>query len=249
MEWAEADDWIRHKNHIHHLYIVENRPLHDVMRLMKSRYGFQATPKMYKTKLSRWKFRKHREHQHRRRIPNETQSRNISQCMELIPAPRSCPPPAMTRVYPVTIPEWIFHIIKQYNEGSCRGKTWYTTADGRFTTCKDPMHAEIQVDQFVACWISGLSPTKHGTFVEMGHEMSKACDLIPTLVQAEHPHLVRAVLELLRYYNMARCYDMARIVLAHLHNMTNLYLGPKYPLTQLWSLLLHVGDGARDEVI
>jgi hypothetical protein len=34
--------WEQHKEMIHQLWIVENRPLHDVMRKMEKDHGFKA---------------------------------------------------------------------------------------------------------------------------------------------------------------------------------------------------------------
>ncbi|KAI5861530.1 hypothetical protein GGS23DRAFT_137872 [Durotheca rogersii] len=48
--------WETHKAEICRLYLDENRRLKDVMEIMESRHGFRASPKMYKTKLTQWKF-------------------------------------------------------------------------------------------------------------------------------------------------------------------------------------------------
>jgi hypothetical protein len=36
-------DWEAHREHLTRLYQVEERPLKEVMEIMKERYGFQAT--------------------------------------------------------------------------------------------------------------------------------------------------------------------------------------------------------------
>ncbi|KAL7629806.1 hypothetical protein AAE478_001329 [Parahypoxylon ruwenzoriense] len=50
------DVWEAHKVEIARLYLDENKRLKDVMEIMESQWGFRASPKMYKTKLTQWKF-------------------------------------------------------------------------------------------------------------------------------------------------------------------------------------------------
>ncbi|KAI1321500.1 hypothetical protein F5Y16DRAFT_68162 [Xylariaceae sp. FL0255] len=46
--------WEALKEEIVSLYLIENMRLVDVIPLMENKYGFSATPKMYKTKLKEW---------------------------------------------------------------------------------------------------------------------------------------------------------------------------------------------------
>ncbi|KAI1463839.1 uncharacterized protein F4812DRAFT_233933 [Daldinia caldariorum] len=48
--------WETHKAEIGRLYLDENKRLKDVMEIMEERWGFRASQKMYKTKLTQWKF-------------------------------------------------------------------------------------------------------------------------------------------------------------------------------------------------
>ncbi|KAI1451762.1 hypothetical protein F4805DRAFT_72247 [Annulohypoxylon moriforme] len=50
------DVWEAHKAEIARLYLDENKRLKDVMEIMESQWGFRASQKMYKTKLTQWKF-------------------------------------------------------------------------------------------------------------------------------------------------------------------------------------------------
>ncbi|KAI1765441.1 hypothetical protein GGR53DRAFT_490460 [Hypoxylon sp. FL1150] len=50
------DVWEAHKAAIARLYLEENKRLKDVMEIMESQWGFRASQKMYKTKLTQWKF-------------------------------------------------------------------------------------------------------------------------------------------------------------------------------------------------
>ncbi|KAI1383734.1 uncharacterized protein F4822DRAFT_417403 [Hypoxylon trugodes] len=50
------DVWEAHKAEISRLYLDENKRLKDVMEIMESQWGFRASQKMYKTKLTQWKF-------------------------------------------------------------------------------------------------------------------------------------------------------------------------------------------------
>ncbi|CCF36756.1 hypothetical protein CH063_08246 [Colletotrichum higginsianum] len=55
-EQVPAEAWESFKLTIRHLYLEERRPLKEVMQIMADQYGFQATPKMYKTRFSQWGF-------------------------------------------------------------------------------------------------------------------------------------------------------------------------------------------------
>ncbi|KAK1978880.1 hypothetical protein LZ30DRAFT_199071 [Colletotrichum cereale] len=55
-EQVPAEAWESFKLTIRHLYLEERRPLKEVMQIMNDQYGFQATPKMYKTRFSQWGF-------------------------------------------------------------------------------------------------------------------------------------------------------------------------------------------------
>ncbi|KAF5024113.1 hypothetical protein F66182_3815 [Fusarium sp. NRRL 66182] len=55
-EQVPAEAWESFKNTIRTLYLEERKPLKEVMSVMADKYGFQATPKMYKTRFSQWGF-------------------------------------------------------------------------------------------------------------------------------------------------------------------------------------------------
>ncbi|KAI0889431.1 uncharacterized protein GGS22DRAFT_71053 [Annulohypoxylon maeteangense] len=47
--------WERHKEEIHKLYIEQNKPLTELMEIMRKK-GIEATPRMYKAKFAQWGF-------------------------------------------------------------------------------------------------------------------------------------------------------------------------------------------------
>ncbi|KAK1240571.1 hypothetical protein MKX07_004599 [Trichoderma sp. CBMAI-0711] len=55
-EQVPAEAWEQYKSTIRTLYLEERKPLKEVMSVMAEQYGFQATPKMYKTRFSQWGF-------------------------------------------------------------------------------------------------------------------------------------------------------------------------------------------------
>lgn len=55
-EQVPAEAWESFKSTIRALYLEERKPLKEVMSIMADKYGFQATPKMYKTRFSQWGF-------------------------------------------------------------------------------------------------------------------------------------------------------------------------------------------------
>ncbi|EHK19688.1 uncharacterized protein TRIVIDRAFT_58331 [Trichoderma virens Gv29-8] len=55
-EQVPAEAWEQYKSTIRALYLEERKPLKEVMSIMADKYGFQATPKMYKTRFSQWGF-------------------------------------------------------------------------------------------------------------------------------------------------------------------------------------------------
>jgi len=55
-EQVPAEAWEGLKSTIRDLYLVERKPLKQVMSIMAEKYNFQATPKMYKTRFSQWGF-------------------------------------------------------------------------------------------------------------------------------------------------------------------------------------------------
>lgn len=55
-EQVPAEAWESLKTTIRSLYLEERKPLKEVMNIMADKYGFQATPKMYKTRFSQWGF-------------------------------------------------------------------------------------------------------------------------------------------------------------------------------------------------
>lgn len=55
-EQVPAEAWESYKSTIRTLYLEERKPLKEVMAIMADKYGFQATPKMYKTRFSAWGF-------------------------------------------------------------------------------------------------------------------------------------------------------------------------------------------------
>jgi hypothetical protein len=55
-EQVPAEAWEQFKTTIRGLYLEDRKPLKEVMSIMADKYGFQATPKMYKTRFSQWGF-------------------------------------------------------------------------------------------------------------------------------------------------------------------------------------------------
>lgn len=55
-EQVPAEAWESYKSIIRTLYLEERKPLKEVMAIMADQHGFQATPKMYKTRFSAWGF-------------------------------------------------------------------------------------------------------------------------------------------------------------------------------------------------
>ena len=54
----KPEDWIRVQAHIRQLYVVEQKPLKEVSRILASQHGFHATHRMYKSRIQAWKFDK-----------------------------------------------------------------------------------------------------------------------------------------------------------------------------------------------
>ncbi|KAH7152930.1 hypothetical protein EDB81DRAFT_757947 [Dactylonectria macrodidyma] len=55
-ELVPAEAWESFKSTIRVLYLEERKPLKEVISIMIDKYGFEATPKMYKTRFSQWGF-------------------------------------------------------------------------------------------------------------------------------------------------------------------------------------------------
>ncbi|KAI0969770.1 Clr5 domain-containing protein [Xylaria arbuscula] len=57
---ARKANWENHRDNLHRLYIREQKPLPDVIRIMADRYGFKATPKQYRYQIgSKWSWKKY----------------------------------------------------------------------------------------------------------------------------------------------------------------------------------------------
>ena len=54
----KPEDWLRVQSHIRQLYVVDQRPLKEVSRLLAEQHGFHATQRMYKSRIQAWKFDK-----------------------------------------------------------------------------------------------------------------------------------------------------------------------------------------------
>lgn len=57
-QWPQPLDWSSHRDRIFVLYIIENKKLHEVIKVMKSEHNFHATERMYKQRFADWSFRK-----------------------------------------------------------------------------------------------------------------------------------------------------------------------------------------------
>lgn len=56
---GQSSRWEDYKPIMRRLYIDEGRPLRELIEIMKSQFGFDATAKMYKTRLRAWGWRKY----------------------------------------------------------------------------------------------------------------------------------------------------------------------------------------------
>lgn len=97
-------DWETHKDIIINEYIVRNQTLNTVIQTLKTKHGFSATPKMYKTRLSQWGM--HKNTSKKPRTPAETK-RPIER-LDLSPLeekqPNSPPQSASKSVYGPIVP-------------------------------------------------------------------------------------------------------------------------------------------------
>ena len=55
---AKPEDWIRVQPIIHQLYVVEQRPLHQVQKVLEEQHNFRATQRMYKSRIQTWRYDK-----------------------------------------------------------------------------------------------------------------------------------------------------------------------------------------------
>ncbi|CAK7273913.1 hypothetical protein SEPCBS119000_005902 [Sporothrix epigloea] len=53
-DWAQANDWELHREHITELYRDQGLHLRQVQAIMSERYHFHASQRMYKTRISKW---------------------------------------------------------------------------------------------------------------------------------------------------------------------------------------------------
>ncbi|CAD6443809.1 9bfe5c77-07d6-4a65-91cb-700e6146b374 [Sclerotinia trifoliorum] len=53
-----AEDWERQRATFTQLYIAEDKPLKEVMKLMEEKHRFRATPRQYKRRIEQWKLDK-----------------------------------------------------------------------------------------------------------------------------------------------------------------------------------------------
>jgi hypothetical protein len=69
--------WESYRQEIRQLYIVEDRPLREVMDRMKQEHGLLATAKMYKSRLAKWHFVKNNNSEEMESILRELIEQNI----------------------------------------------------------------------------------------------------------------------------------------------------------------------------
>ncbi|TGO47402.1 hypothetical protein BCON_0279g00010 [Botryotinia convoluta] len=53
-----TEEWERQRLTFTQLYITEDKPLKEVMKIMEKEYGFHATPRQYKRRIEQWKLDK-----------------------------------------------------------------------------------------------------------------------------------------------------------------------------------------------
>ncbi|KAF2109885.1 hypothetical protein BDV96DRAFT_635806 [Lophiotrema nucula] len=51
------DEWQRYKPEIERLYLIERKPLREVMQIMAKEHGFRATEQMYKKRFAQWELK------------------------------------------------------------------------------------------------------------------------------------------------------------------------------------------------
>ncbi|EEP76435.1 predicted protein [Uncinocarpus reesii 1704] len=255
MQWPNDKDWALHKHNIWLLYIGENLPLKEVIVQMRSRHGFKGTPKMYKSRLALWGFTKYK-----KRVGKPTENEDVSSVTVSSSSPlsvaavrrafssRTVSPATLQSPLPPSVGESIFRLVSGYYRASCDTKLWYTCESGRFTTSKDVARSASNPDKFVGFWTAGLSFAKERDFKNTRQSLSNACELIPTMVLAEHPATMRAILELLLLYNREGYYELAQLVLQQIYQMAGLYLCHSHPLSNICTLFLRVEPSELDEL-
>ncbi|KAI3320839.1 hypothetical protein HD806DRAFT_505134 [Xylariaceae sp. AK1471] len=58
IQYAKPSEWAAQKDIIRKLYLVENKTLDEVRRIMADEHQFHATPSMYKKRIRSWRFSK-----------------------------------------------------------------------------------------------------------------------------------------------------------------------------------------------
>ena len=77
------EEWNRYKAFIRQTYVVQDKPLKDVMAIMSTEYDFHATAKMYKSRLAKWHFVKNNNLKDMKTVARLITQTNVSNAKEL----------------------------------------------------------------------------------------------------------------------------------------------------------------------
>ncbi|KAH6660934.1 Clr5 domain-containing protein [Truncatella angustata] len=266
--WATPQEWDSYRGTITRLYWDQGRPLKDVGEIMRREYGFNATEKMYKTRVKKWGLTKYvkvgKANEPRgeveigdisvpvirsrvtakRRSEGDWSHKQFQSLTEFEPSLRSI---VLLRGSQGLNPSPLATQVESPWQFKCVESCLTAVLDysqSRFQTKQwDPTIDLFRTDHS-ATW---------GNQVSMGHAMIKNGKMkegfrmidiclknYKSVIQREHPLILIETYTTLMYLSVHRL-DLAESILRYLAGLCRAYLGPAHPFSRLWTNLISLG--------
>lgn len=161
-----------------------------------------------------------------------------------------CSPVVTPKV--LATPERVFSTIYDYCRGSFEAGTWAMT-DPKIDcdTTKGQDGGFFHLNAFYELFVTAYQLFAIGSYEEAGKTLIAATDTagIKTILSAEHPYILKTLLDLLLYSDRQGKREVAVMVLKHFSALSELILGDTHPLRRLCGWLATTDPSQIDEIV
>lgn len=165
---------------------------------------------------------------------------------------RCCTPliPSMEMPETLATPEKIFKVIRDYCRESFDTGQWART-DQQIDcyTTKCPSDASSQLNAFYESYVTGCQLFSINAPMEAGETLRSAATNSDDIISAEHPYLLKTLLDLVLYSGRHGKRDVAVVVMKHFFELGEIKLGEQHPLRSVCGWLAALDPAQMEDII
>ena len=146
--------------------------------------------------------------------------------------PRSLLPPQE-----LLLPEKLFFNIQSYFEGSFSSKRWIIDEAGDCVSTTKVGGDRRDLNEFFEYCMTSMLLVRNRLYVLARRSLSKACSLVPHILQAQQPQTLEYLLKLCLFSELYETLEVTALLIGYVSKMSTILLDENHPCGQMYRLL------------